>query len=113
MKEELQQLKDNLPEFPDPNQEKEKFQEVWAKVRPTWVEKLRAFMIKYCNIGYDWQFNEEQIELLRQYYDTNEFLLECMDSDCYVSREVRQEIEETLLLPIAEIERRKTMKDEG
>ena len=70
-------------------------------------------MIKYCNIGYDWQFNEEQIELLRQYYDTNEFLLECMDSDCYVSREVRQEIEETLLLPIAEIETRKRMKDEG
>ena len=113
LKEELHQLKDNLPEFPDPNQEKEKFQEVWAKVRPTWVEKLRAFMIKYCNIGYDWQFNEEQIELLRQYYDTNEFLLECMDSDCYVSREVRQEIEETLLLPIAEIETRKRMKDEG
>jgi hypothetical protein len=108
LKEELQQLKDNLPEFPDPDpeQEKEKFQVVWAKVRPIWTEKLRAIMIKYCNIGYDWQFNEEQIELLRQYYDANEFLLECLDSDCYVSREVRQEVEETLLLPITEIEKR-------
>ncbi|HEY9728630.1 MAG TPA: hypothetical protein V6D50_19455, partial [Chroococcales cyanobacterium] len=106
LKEELQQLKDDLPEFPDPEREEEKFKEVWAKVRPSWTEKLRALMIKYCNIGYDWQFNEEQIELLRQYYDANEFLLQCLDSDCYVSREVRQEIEETLLLPIAEIEKR-------
>jgi predicted NACHT family NTPase len=105
LKEELQQLKDNLPEFPDPEQEKEKFQEVWAKVRPIWTEKLRAIMIKYCNIGYDWQFSEEQIELLRQYYDANEFLLECMDS-AHVSQQVRQGIEETLLLPIAEIEKR-------
>jgi predicted NACHT family NTPase len=31
---------------------------------------------------------------------------DCLNSDCYVSREVRQEIEETLLLPIAEIEKR-------
>jgi hypothetical protein len=106
LKEELQQLKNNLPEFPDPEREKEKFQELWADVRPILTKQLIAIMIKYCNIGYDWQFNEEQIELLRHYYDANEFLLECLDSDCYVSREVRQEIEETLLLPIAEIEKR-------
>jgi predicted NACHT family NTPase len=99
LKDELQQLKYNLPELPDPDRDKEKFQEVWADARPSWTEQLRAIMIKYCNIGYDWQFSEEQIELLIQYYDANEFLLECMESDCYVSREVRQEIEETLLLP--------------
>ena len=99
LKDELQQLKYNLPELPDPDRDKEKFQEVWADARPSWTEQLRSIMIKYCNIGYDWQFSEEQIELLIQYYDANEFLLECMESDCYVSREVRQEIEETLLLP--------------
>jgi hypothetical protein len=31
--------------------------------------------------------------------------MDCLNSDCYVSREVRQEIEETLLLPIAEIKK--------
>ena len=98
LKEELQQLKDNLPELPDPKQEKEKFKEVWAGVRPIWTEQLRATMIKYRNIGHDWQFGEEQIELLRQYHDANEFLLKCMDSDV-VSQDVRQEIEEALLLP--------------
>ncbi len=98
LKRELQQLKHDLPELPDPNQEKEKFQEVWADVCPIWTERLRTIMIKYCNIGHDWQFSEEQVELLRQYYDANELLLECLDSD-YVSQEVKQEIEKALLLP--------------
>ncbi len=98
LKHELQQLKHDLPELPDPDQEEEKFKEVWAGVRPIWTERLRAIMIKYCNIGHDWQFSEEQVELLRQYYDANELLLECLDSD-YVSQEVKQEIEKALLLP--------------
>jgi hypothetical protein len=38
-------------------------------------------------------------------------LLKCLDSDCYVSRDVRQEIEETLLLPMEEIERGKLGRD--
>jgi hypothetical protein len=39
-------------------------------------------------------------------FDANQLLVDCLNSDCYVSREVRQEIEDTLLLPIAEIEKR-------
>jgi ATP:cob(I)alamin adenosyltransferase len=70
-----------------------------------WKEQLRRLMIQYRNIGHDWQFNDEQKELLEQYYDANFLLVECLNSDCYVSREVRQEIEETLLLPIEEIEK--------
>ncbi len=71
------------------------------------VEHLRDLMIQYHNIGHNWQFSKEQMELLEQYYDANLLLVDCLDSDCYVSREVRQEIEDTLLLPIAEIEKRK------
>jgi CRISPR/Cas system Type II protein with McrA/HNH and RuvC-like nuclease domain len=61
-------------------------------------------MIKYRNIGHDWQFSEEQKELLQKYHDANNFLLECLNSDCYVSHNVRQYIEDTLLLPMADIE---------
>ncbi|OUL25453.1 hypothetical protein BV378_15405 [Nostoc sp. RF31YmG] len=56
-------------------------------------------MIKHRNIGHDWQFSEEQKELLQQYYDANQLLVDCLNSECYVSREVRQQIEKTLLLP--------------
>ena len=69
-------------------------------------------MIKHRNIGHDWQFSDKQKEKLQQYYDANKFLVECLDSDSYVTREVREEIEETLLLPMAEIEKRKKTKRE-
>ncbi|MEH2463621.1 MAG: hypothetical protein V7K23_07570 [Nostoc sp.] len=38
-----------------------------------------------------------------QYYNSNQLVADCLNSDCYVSREVRQQIEDTLLLPIAKI----------
>ncbi|MBE9234542.1 hypothetical protein IQ227_00455 [Anabaena aphanizomenioides LEGE 00250] len=76
----------------------------WWKINgKNWAEELRNVMIKYRNIGHAWQFSEEQKELLRKYYDANKFLAECLNSDCSVSRDVRQYIEDTLLLPIAEI----------
>ncbi|MEH2244298.1 NACHT C-terminal helical domain 2-containing protein [Nostoc sp.] len=71
-----------------------------------WTEQLRDIMIEHRNIGHDWQFSNEQEELLQQYYDANKLLIDCLNSDCYVSREVRQQIEDTLLLPIAEIKQR-------
>jgi predicted NACHT family NTPase len=104
LKQSLERLKDELP---NPNQENEGFQVWWTANGQTWGEKLRTVMIKYRNIGHDWQFGWEQREALEQYYDANWLLVECLNSDCYVSREVRQEIEDTLLLPIAEIEKRK------
>jgi predicted NACHT family NTPase len=57
-------------------------------------------MIQHRNIGHDWQFSEAQNKLLQQYYDANKLLVDCLNSDCYVSREVRAEIEASLLLPI-------------
>ncbi|MBD1896694.1 NACHT domain-containing NTPase [Coleofasciculus sp. FACHB-129] len=102
----LQQLRDQLPKLPKskdwaPNKQ-------WWKANAiAWAEKLREVMIKHRNIGHDWQFNENQIKLLSQYYDAIWLLVQCLNSDCYVSREVRQEIEDSLLLPIAEIEKRK------
>ncbi|GAB4205433.1 MAG: hypothetical protein Fur006_61560 [Coleofasciculaceae cyanobacterium] len=72
-----------------------------------WVKAMRKVMIEHRNIGHDWQFSEEQKEKLQQYYDANKLLVDCLNlPDIYLSREVRQEIEETLLLPIAEIQKR-------
>lgn len=83
-----------------PNQENNERYEAWWKVNgKTWTQQLRAIMIEHRNIGHDWQFNDQQKELLRQYYDGNKLLVDCLNSDCYVSREVRQQIEDTLLLP--------------
>jgi len=62
-------------------------------------------MIKHRNIGHDWQFSVQQKEVLREYYDANLLLVECLNSDCDVTPAVLQEIGETLLLPSAEIQK--------
>ncbi|MEQ8752807.1 MAG: NACHT domain-containing protein [Coleofasciculus sp. G1-WW12-02] len=53
-------------------------------------------------------FNTPQINVLRRYYQANKLLMDCLNSSCAVSPEVRQEIEKNLLLPIPEIEKRKS-----
>ncbi|NEP03931.1 MAG: hypothetical protein F6K25_10770 [Okeania sp. SIO2G4] len=104
-KEELYQLKSELP---NSNQPKKKFEE-WLKTNgQACSDKLRKLIIKYRNICHYWQFNDEQLFALRDYYYANGLLFNCLNSDCYVSRKVRQEIEDTLLLPIAEIQKRNT-----
>ncbi|RCJ32313.1 hypothetical protein A6769_28390 [Nostoc punctiforme NIES-2108] len=98
----LQKLREQLPS----RQDRQVSQKWWLVNGKTWCEELREVMIKYRNIGHDWQFSNEQKELLQKYYDANKLLVDCLNSDCYVSREVRQQIEDTLLLPIAEIKQR-------
>ena len=63
-------------------------------------------MMAHRNIGHEWQFSDAQKKQLRQYYATNQFLVDCLNSNCYVRRSVREEIEATLLLPFAKIESR-------
>lgn len=60
-------------------------------------------------MGHDWQLSERQEKLLQQYQDANKLLIFCLNKrDFYVSREVREEIESTLFLPIASIHKRKS-----
>ena len=65
----------------------------------SWVEKLRECTIYHHNIGHDFNLSLEQRRVLQQYYDSNVFLWECLNTDCYVDSNIRHHIEETLLLP--------------
>lgn len=62
-------------------------------------------MIKHPNIVYHWRFSTQQQKLLEQYYEANKLLVDCLNSASNVTPEVRSHIEETLLLPMAEIEK--------
>jgi predicted NACHT family NTPase len=92
----LQELKEQLP---NPNGNKEIFKYWWKANGQAWTKQLREMMIWHRNIGHDWQFSEQQQEFLRQYYDANLLLVDCLNSSCNVTPSVRNEIEETLLLP--------------
>ncbi|MEG4068323.1 NACHT domain-containing NTPase [Microcoleus sp. Pol11C2] len=98
----LQELKKQLPH---PDGDKEIFRQWWQANGQVWTRELRQIIISYRNIGHDWLFSEQQKSLLKKYYDANKLLVYCLNSGCNVSPAVRQEIEETLLLPIANIKK--------
>jgi predicted NACHT family NTPase len=104
LKQRLQELKEQLPDRTDTWEMY--YQEWWQAEGQSWTGKLRVAMLKYCNIGHDWQFSAQEKEVLKQYYDANKLLVDCLNSGCNVTPKVRQKIEETLLLPKDEIERR-------
>ncbi|MBV8882658.1 MAG: hypothetical protein JO235_01470 [Chroococcidiopsidaceae cyanobacterium CP_BM_RX_35] len=97
----LQQLKEQLPHT---HQSRESIMAWWRSQGQVWTEQLRTVIVKYRHCGFNWQYNEQQKEILLQYYDANQLLVACLNSMTCVSRSVRDEIEATLLLPIAEIE---------
>jgi len=97
LKESLQNLWHQLPNPED----KEAFEQ-WCRANgENWTEKLRQVMITYRNIGHDWQFTDQQKELLGQYHTTNILLMECLGREAVIDRGVRAEIENTLFLPVS------------
>lgn len=94
-------------QLPDPEIGIEKFKQWWKEKGRAWVNKLRTVINSHRNIGHNWQFSEQQHTALNQYYDANSLLVDCLNSYCYVTRAVRQEIEETLFLPIQKAEGRR------
>ncbi|MEH2189957.1 MAG: NACHT domain-containing protein [Nostoc sp.] len=103
LKEALIKLKNKLPN----GQERIKYQQFWNEHSKAWIEELIITMNSYCQICQDWQLNNKEKELFKQYYNANNLLVDCLNRVIAMSDDVRQEIEETLFLPIAEIEKRK------
>jgi predicted NACHT family NTPase len=87
--------------------EKDENVEWWKANSEAWMEQWRAVVIEHRNIGHKWEFSDKQIESLQNYYNANEFLVDCLNSSCIISDRVRQEIEETLLLPKDEVQKYK------
>ena len=94
-KERIEKLKNYLP-----ISNRDTFRQWWLNNGLEWTKNLRNVIINYRDIGQDWQFTESQKELLVQYYQANKFLMECLNSGCNVSPEVRSHIEDNLFLPL-------------
>jgi predicted NACHT family NTPase len=106
LKQELEKLQDQITDTYEQNN----CNQWWETNGLAYVEQLKTLMNQYrIGVGYDWQLNEQQKKLLKQYYNANLLLAECLNMDCcYVSLEVRQWIQNTLLLPTVEIKKYKT-----
>ncbi|NMF56696.1 NACHT C-terminal helical domain 2-containing protein [Pseudanabaena yagii] len=70
----------------------------WLTNGQEWIGELRQLCIDHRNICHNWKFTGEQVQLLAKYFKANLLLVECMNRS-YVSKQVREEIEATMLLP--------------
>ena len=104
---EFLKLKEQLPELLPLKNNWENFKQWWKSNGQDWTIQVRITAMKYRNIASDWLFNNEEQELLQYYYNANIWLLLCLRINHQFSSEVKKEIQETVLLPIAEIEKRK------
>ena len=82
----------------------EKFIIWWQNEGQNWAGKLRTVMITYRGISQDfWLLDKQKLIVLHRYYSFNKLLVDCLRN---TSDNIRSHIEDTLLLPIAEIEKR-------
>jgi len=84
----------------------------WAVNNDDWSKQLQIILNNHRDLGNSWQPHQNQKEILQNYYGANKLLMDCLNITASVSDEIRREIEDTLLLPIAEIEKRKQEKAE-
>ena len=88
--------------FPDPHKSRENFAKWWQAKGLDWSKKLRNLIVQHRKSSQEWQFSENQLNLLRTYHDANKLLIECLNNAEYVSPLVKSQIESTLLLPQGE-----------
>ncbi len=88
--------------FPDPHKNRETFAKWWQAKGLDWSKKLRNLIVQHRKSSQEWQFSENQLNLLRTYHDANKLLIECLNNAEYVSPLVKSQIESTLLLPQGE-----------
>ncbi|MBD2357940.1 hypothetical protein H6G41_25565 [Tolypothrix sp. FACHB-123] len=65
-----------------------------------WANRLRSAMRLYLDIGWnDIIFTPDEIKILKDYFYANILLLKCIQSDSYLTKDLRNQIIDHLLLP--------------
>lgn len=91
----LQHLKNQLPDLAKGRN----YTLQWWQINgQDWAEKFRSMLIKHRQMGHDWQWSPSQLAALKQYYQANQLLVNCLYSDCRCNLVVREDIETTLLV---------------
>lgn len=62
-------------------------------------DRVKAIDVDTMGELLDFPFTKQQKAILKQYYEANKLLIDCLQQARYVSRSLREEIEETLLVP--------------
>ena len=62
-----------------------------------WTKEFQQVMIKYRNIGHKFDLKKSEMDLLCSYFIANSLLVECLQSECSVSKDTREKILNELL----------------
>ncbi|WP_102219957.1 NACHT domain-containing protein [Fischerella thermalis] len=90
----LQQSLQNLhDELPTPEQSRHALKSWWEENGETWTSKLRNLIISDRQIGHDWQFDENELQILQQYWNANKVLIDCLNNAGNVSLATIKSIE--------------------
>ncbi len=76
----------------------------WSVYGQLCINKVKELVDEHRATLQDQELGSQERLTLRKYYDANLLLINCMNRACYINKEVQQEIEETLFLPMADIE---------
>jgi len=99
----LQQLREQMP--PD-SDSRENLDQWWQNHYVAWLDQLKKAIADFRNIHHQWHFNAEQEVILEKYYEANQLLVDCLNSNSKVTPAIRNEIEATMLLSQKEMEDR-------
>jgi predicted NACHT family NTPase len=101
----LEQLSDRFPNYNlSSAAQRERMKQWWRDNYQTWAEELRQAIAFHRNLNLDWHFSLDQQQVLQRYYDGNQLLLECLNTNSEITAAVREEVKATLLLSQDELE---------
>ncbi|MGC1247024.1 MAG: NACHT domain-containing NTPase [Spirulinaceae cyanobacterium] len=85
-------------QVPDKSQGKEILQKWWQTEGEAWSNQLISLVRKKRNLCHQWHFSLKQKQLMEQYCQANQLLLDCLNSSCQLTGEAKKEIEKSLFL---------------
>lgn len=91
----FQKLKNQLPDI---TKGRDYLLQWWEINGQDWASQFRLMLIDNRQIGQDWQFSPLQIQSLKRYYQANQLLVDCLNSECRYSYTIREDIEENILI---------------
>ncbi len=93
----LAQLK---AQFPSLDATELEWQSWWTQHRLDWLRQFREQVLELQNMSFGWDLPPLERQQLWEYYRTNQFLVDCLSSECSIAPVVRLEIESKLFSDI-------------
>lgn len=99
----LLQLRNKIP---NPFKDQLVYEDWLCKHGDQWLKEIEIFFDTQRQHDMSrWGLTAEKLKLMKQYYDANKLLVDCLKSDCQASEIVKQQIEDTLLSPLSKLSR--------